>query len=89
MAVMMKVRKDIDFPGLGLRIKEAREKLQDDHPEKLSVTKIAANAGMTSANWYKIENEETKVLPLETLRQIEKVLGVDFGISFDTPDAGA
>ncbi|ESA38470.1 xre family transcriptional regulator [Leptolyngbya sp. Heron Island J] len=90
MAVMMKVRKDVDFPGLGGRIKEAREELQRQQlPERLSVAKIATDAGMTPANWYKIENEDTKVLPLETLREIERVLGVSFGVSFDQqPEEG-
>ena len=32
-------------------------------------------------NWYRIEDEK-QTLPLETLRSIEKVLGVDFGVKF-------
>ncbi|NEZ57716.1 XRE family transcriptional regulator [Leptolyngbyaceae cyanobacterium CCMR0081] len=84
----MKVRKDVDFPGLGAKIKKAREKLQDEALGRLSVNKIATDAGMTSANWYKIESEETKVLPLETLRQIEKVLGANFGVSFEDSGTG-
>jgi hypothetical protein len=38
---------------------------------------------MTTMNWYKIEAEDTKALPIETLRRIEEVLGVDFRVSFD------
>ena len=38
---------------------------------------------MTPMNWYKIEAEETKGLPIETLRKIEELLGVDFGVKFD------
>ena len=44
---------------------------------------LAASAGMTAANWYVIEAEEIKALPIETLRRIEEVLGVDFGVEFD------
>lgn len=74
----MKVRRtsDIDVPGLGSQIKAARE--SDGRP----LTQICQLAGMTTANWYKIEAEETKVLPVETLRKIEDVLGVDFGVIF-------
>jgi len=72
----MKVRKTIDreFPGLGSRIKRAREQ------DARSLVQICAEIDMTPANWYKIENEETKVLPLETLRKIEDVLQVNFGV---------
>jgi hypothetical protein len=37
---------------------------------------------MTTMNWYRIEAEETKALPIETLRRIEDVLGMDFGVQF-------
>lgn len=74
--ILMKVRKVIeqDFPGLGVRIRQARE--SDDRP----LTEICALVGMTTANWYKIESEETKSLPLETLRRIEEVLNTSFGV---------
>jgi len=77
--VPMKVRKviDQDVSGLGARIKAARES------DERSLTAICAEAKMTAANWYKIENEETKVLPLETLQKMEEVLGIDLGVRFD------
>ncbi|WP_313950031.1 helix-turn-helix transcriptional regulator [Nostoc sp. FACHB-190] len=79
MAVLMRVRKteERDFPGLGARIKQARES------DSRSLIHLCAEIDMTPANWYKIENEETKVLPLETLRKIESVLQVDLGVKFD------
>ncbi|MEW5856734.1 MAG: helix-turn-helix transcriptional regulator [Cyanobacteriota bacterium] len=79
MTLLMKVRKVVEreFSGLGAQIKRLRE--ADDR----SLIQICAQAGMTPANWYKIENEETKVLPLETLRKIEAVLKADLGVSFD------
>jgi transcriptional regulator with XRE-family HTH domain len=79
MTVLMKVRKIVEreFPGLGTRIKQARE------ADSRSLIQLCAEIDMTPANWYKIENEETKVLPLETLRKIEGVLGVDLEVNLD------
>lgn len=79
MTLLMKVRKVVDreFPGLGAQIKRLRE------ADSRSLIQLCAEVGMTPANWYKIENEETKVLPLETLRKIEAVLGVDLGVNID------
>ncbi|MEH2201228.1 helix-turn-helix domain-containing protein [Nostoc sp.] len=76
---LMKVKKviEIEAPELGKRIKEARE------ANKRSLTDLCAAAGMTTANWYRIESEDTKSLPVETLRKIEEVLGVNFGVTFD------
>ncbi len=67
----------IDAPGIGAKIKEARER------DLRSVEELAKAADMTRANWYRIEREENDVLPEPTLRKIEKVLGVDFGVSFN------
>lgn len=67
----------VDAPGIGARIKEARER------DPRSVEELAKAADMTRANWYRIEREENDVLPEPTLRKIEEVLGVNFGVSFD------
>ncbi|WP_110988878.1 helix-turn-helix domain-containing protein [Acaryochloris thomasi] len=79
----MKVRKviDVEVPGLGLQIKEARER------DPRSLASICREIDMTPMNWYKIEAEGTKALPEETLRDIEKVLGVDLGVSFEVAAA--
>ena len=76
---LMKVRKtiDINVPKLGQKIKEARER------DSRSLSEICRQMEMSNMNWYKIESEETKALPIETLRRIEEVLGVDFGVKFD------
>lgn len=73
---LMKVRKVIDkeVPDLGARIKAARV------ADKRSLTEICAQISMTTMNWYRIESEETKALPIETLRRIEEVLDVNFGV---------
>lgn len=77
---LMKVKKTIEqeFEGLGAKIKAARE------ADGRSLTQICASSGMTAANWYRIEGEEVKSLPLETLRKIELVLEVDLGVYFET-----
>lgn len=75
----MKVRKNIDaeVPGLGEQIRKARKL------DRRSLIQICELVDMTPMNWYKIEAEETKALPIETLRKIEEVLGVDFGVKLD------
>lgn len=67
----------VDAPGIGAKIKEVRER------DPRSVEELAKAAEMTRANWYRIEREENDVLPEATLRKIEEVLGVDFGINFE------
>ncbi|MBK1990890.1 helix-turn-helix transcriptional regulator [Sphaerospermopsis aphanizomenoides BCCUSP55] len=74
----MKVRRtiDIEIPGLGKRIRQARE------ADRRSLAEICRQIPLTTMNWYKIESEETKALPIETLQRIEEVLNVNFGIKF-------
>ena len=75
----MKVRKiiEVEVPGLGDRIRKIRE------ADSRSLAEICRQIPMTTMNWYRIEAEETKALPIETLKRIEEVLGVDFGVKFD------
>ncbi|NJL64566.1 MAG: helix-turn-helix transcriptional regulator [Methylacidiphilales bacterium] len=75
----MTVRKiiDVEAPGLGSRIRQVRE------ADSRSLAEICRQIPMSTMNWYRIEAEETKALPIETLRRIEEVLGVDFGVSFN------
>ena len=78
--VLMKVRvsKDIEIEGLGEKIEEARRK--DSRP----VETLAKAAGISRGYWYDLEKERIRQsLPLETLRQIEQVLGVDFGVNLE------
>ena len=79
MSTAMKVVRTIEFEvtGLGDRIKKAR--LSDER----SLTQLAALAGMTTANWYRIEGEKFNSLPFETLKKIESALGADFGVVID------
>lgn len=65
---------EIEVPDLGQRIREKR--LSSDR----TITQLSAQADISVANWYAIETERVKVLPVATLRRIEKVLGVSFGV---------
>lgn len=73
-----------------MRVFETREVLVPDLPQKIaaarkdcpkSVTKICADAGISTAHWYKIIGGKADGIPLSTLRAIEASLGADFGIS--------
>lgn len=64
-----------DIPGLGERIKNAREE------SGKTTTDLARAAGMSRGNWYRIESEELKSIPLDTLKRIEDALAVDLGSS--------
>jgi transcriptional regulator with XRE-family HTH domain len=66
----------IEVVGLGEKIKQARMR------DPRSLKAICDRAGMSSTNWYRIE-EEKQSIPLETLRKIEDVLGVDLGVEFE------
>lgn len=72
------VKQEVDVPGLGDRIKKARE--ASDRP----VTKLASAAGISRNYWYQLEAEAVLGgVAEETLRKVEEVLGVDFGVKFD------
>ena len=79
MTTLMKVRRvtEIEIPNLGEKIKRARE--QDPR----SLVEICQIVGMTTSNWYRIEKEITKFLPIETLQKIEEVLDINLEVNFD------
>lgn len=62
---------DIEVPDLGSKTRKASD---------LPLTQLAARAGMSYTNWYKIESGEAKSVPLETIRAMEEALGVDLGV---------
>lgn len=70
----MKIEIHVDIPHLGDRIKEAR--LEDSR----TLLAICKEIEMTPSNWYKIEQEVNKVLPIQTFLQICAVLGTDFDV---------
>jgi transcriptional regulator with XRE-family HTH domain len=67
-----------DFPGLGKRIKEAREK--DDR----SLSQICRDCNISRSYWYQLESEDMRSPATEEIiRRIEKELNVDLGVKFD------
>ena len=75
--VKVRETKDYDFPGLEERIKIVRK------ASPKSVTDLASEAGMSVANWYRIESGKIEFLPKETLEAMQAALGDDLGITFD------
>ncbi len=73
---LMKVVFSKNFPGLGERIRKFRKKSTKD------LTALAAEAGISSTHWNRIENEKVRELPVETLRGIERALGVSLGAEY-------
>lgn len=79
MQVKKVVEQVLEVPGLGSRIKDARQ------GSKESLVKLCERAGISRQYWYGIESESINhPLPLETLRAIEEVLDT----SFDVMDSG-
>ncbi|WP_346293986.1 helix-turn-helix transcriptional regulator [Sphaerothrix gracilis] len=72
MESLMQVTLSVDIPNLGSRIKAARE------ASGKSPTLIAALAEMSVANLYRIESEDTKSIPRDTLKRLGEALGEDF-----------
>lgn len=66
--------RDVEVPDLPSRLAEAGRQ------SKKSITKICADAGISSSHWYKIISGKADGIPLHTLRAIEASLGIDLGI---------
>ncbi|MBC1220966.1 helix-turn-helix transcriptional regulator [Nostoc sp. UCD121] len=76
----MKIRRytDIEISGLGGKIKQARK------ADGRSVEVLAGEADISRSYWHDIEAERIRdALPEDTLRKIERVLGIDLGVKFD------
>ena len=77
---VVKIRRytDVDVKGIGEKIKRARK--ADGRPVEI----LASTAEISRSYWHDIEAERIReALPETTLRKIEQVLGVDFGVSFE------
>ena len=72
------VKQEIDIPGLGSQIKQARE------ADNRSVTELAKTVGISRNYWYQLEAESVLGGVAEnTIKKIEEVLNIDLGINFD------
>ncbi|BBD66383.1 XRE family transcriptional regulator [Nostoc commune NIES-4072] len=66
-----------DFPDIGKRIKQARER------DERSLSQICREAGISRAYWYQLEAENLRAPATEgIIRKIEAVLNVDLGVKF-------
>ncbi|WP_414621547.1 helix-turn-helix domain-containing protein [Calothrix sp. CCY 0018] len=77
---MVKIRRyvDVEASGIGEKIKQARK------ASGRSVEVLAGAAGISRTYWHDVEAERIRdALPENTLRRIEQVLDVDFGVKFD------
>lgn len=69
---------EYEFPGLGERIRKARES------DKRTLTEICRACGVSRGYWYKLENEQLLGCATEdVIRKIEEVLNVNLGVVFD------
>lgn len=68
---LMKIIIEVELTGVGTALKKARESTG------LSLTVAGDRAGMSGANFNRIENEDTKGVPLDTLVRAAKAVGLD------------
>lgn len=66
----------VDVPDLPDKIKQARE------ADPRSIREICRQLEMSTTHWYRIEKGEHS-MPIETLRNIERVLGVNLDVVID------
>ncbi len=67
-----------DFPGLGLKIKDARER------DSRSLSRICKESGISRSYWYQLESEDLRApVTEEIIRKIEVSLNVDLGVVFE------
>lgn len=72
------IKQEIEVPGLGAAIKHARES------SGRSLTSLAKAAGISRNYWYQLESEAVLGgIAEDTLRKVEEVLSVNFGVSFE------
>ncbi|GJD23994.1 XRE family transcriptional regulator [Rivularia sp. IAM M-261] len=76
----MQVTLTVNIEGLGAKIRQARES------KGLKPTWVAAQAGMSVPNLYRIEVEDSKSIPLDTLRRLSHAVGIDF-VGIDVKNA--
>jgi transcriptional regulator with XRE-family HTH domain len=77
------VKREIEIPDLGRKIKQARE------ASKRPLTELARDAGISRQYWYQLEEEAIiGGVAYETLQKIEEVLEIDFGVNFEKFEAG-
>lgn len=76
-STLMRIRKvdEIEVPDLAARLKMARE------VDNRSLAAICREVGVSPQYWYGLERGTVTTMSFETLRKIEEVLNVDFGVN--------
>jgi ribosome-binding protein aMBF1 (putative translation factor) len=75
-ALKVKRTQTVEIPGLGRRIRAARER------DPRSLAELCRQVDLSTMYWFQVEHEKVASITEETLRKIEQVLGVDFGVRF-------
>lgn len=70
-------RKEIEMPELSKQIAQAQK--NSGKP----ISEICEAVGFSRTYWYQVVNGREEAIAEETLRKIESVLGVNFGVKFD------
>ncbi len=66
-----------EFPGLGERIRQARER------DKRPLSQICRENGISRSYWYQLESEDLRAPATEDIiRKIERALSVDLAVGF-------
>lgn len=82
--VHRRITQTIDIPDLSEKVRQAQEE------SGLSVSEVCRRIRISRTYWYKLVNDElSEGLAEPTLRKIEEVLGVDFGVSFNDRDSAS
>jgi len=68
---LMKIIIEVELTGVGAALKKARE------AAGISLTVAGDRAKMSGANFNRIENEDTKGVPLDTLVRAASAVGLD------------
>jgi len=68
---LMKIIIEVEAHGVGAALKQARENA------KISLTVAGDRSGMSGANFNRIENEDTKGVPLPTLIRAAEAVNLD------------
>lgn len=80
MTVKRVVEHEVYIPDLGSKIQEARKAINKP------LTVLCKEANVSRNYWYQLESGKIPgSVSEETLRKIEKVLGVSLGVSFEEP----
>lgn len=68
----------LDFPGLGQKIRQARER------DQRTLTDICRDCKLSRSYWYQLEKEDLRAPATEdVIRRIEQVLNIDLGVNFE------